>query len=217
MSVHRKYMNSKGYFIAFEGIDGSGKSTTARNVAAELRARGYNCLLTQEHQLDRGTGRRINDILEDKAPMVSAFELQKLFVIDRNDHVENVIRPALMKGAIVLSDRYWFSTLAYGMLSEPKERFIDLHHEIMGENFIMPGRTFLLDAPPDVAMERIQKTRAIATHFEKLKKLERIRKNYQDLAKAGLGSVTIIDGTQSPEIIVASILADLEPALPKTI
>lgn len=206
-------MHSKRYFIAFEGIDGCGKSTAARGVSEKLQALGYPCVVTREHQHDRETGRRIADILEDKRPMVEPFELQKLFVIDRLDHVKNVIEPTLAKGKIVLTDRYWFSTLAYGMLSGALERYIQLHYEIMGEHFLKPDRTYYLDISPELAMERIKKSRSTTNYFEKIEKLGRIRNNYLELIKKDFGSVRVIDATEAPIAIIKSILADLLPQL----
>lgn len=206
-------MPEPGYFAAFEGIDGCGKSTAIEAVARRLRERGYRCTTTQEQQLDRPTGKHITDILRGKVPLVEPFELQKLFILDRYDHVEHVVKPAIAEGAVVLTDRYWLSTLAYGMLFEPAERFIDLHRSIMGENFLLPHLTFYLDIPADVAMERIQKSRTELTHFEKLKKLEKIRQNYLSLAASNIANIVVIDAQVPPTAVVEAVVAILDPGL----
>ncbi len=206
-------MTPQGMFVAFEGIDGCGKTTAIRNVAERLRELGIECLTTQEHQLNRETGKRINEILTGKSPLVDPLELQKLFILDRKDHVEHVVKPALKRGITVLTDRYWFSTLAYGMLSGPMDKFISLHRSLMGDNFLIPYITFYLDIPADLAMERIQKTRVSPTHFEKLRKLERVRKNYQALAQAGIADVVQIDGAMEPQAVTDAIVKSLMPRL----
>ena len=202
-----------GYFVAFEGIDGCGKSTAIAGVLSRLRDLDYSCLVTQEHQLDRPTGQTINDMLKGKSPMVEPFELQKLFVLDRKDHLEHVVRPALLKGTIVLCDRYWLSTLAYGMLSDPVRRFVLLHREIMEDAFLVPDLTFLLDLPPAIAITRIQTSRGRTTYFEKLQKLEEIRKNYLSLASSRRAKVVIVNSAREPGKVADSIVHVLQPRL----
>ena len=206
-------MTRRGVFVALEGIDGCGKTTAIRNVAEQLQKLGVECLVTQEHQLNRETGKRINEILTGKSPLVDPAELQKLFILDRKDHVEHVVKPAIERGITVLTDRYWFSTLAYGMLSGSMDEFVSLHRSIMGDDFLIPDITFYLDIPADLAMERIQKTRVSPTHFEKLQKLERVRKNYQTLTEAGIAEVVQIDGVMEPQAVADAIVASLMPRL----
>lgn len=209
-------MPGRGLFIALEGIDGCGKTTAIKNVAEQLRKLGIECLVTQEHQLDRDTGKRINDILTGRVPLVDPTELQKLFILDRKDHVEHVVRPALNRGTTVLTDRYWFSTLAYGMLGGSMDEFISLHHALMGSDFLIPDITFLLDIPAELAMERIKKTRESPTHFEKLQKLKKVRENYVLLAQARIADVILIDGTMEPKAVSDAIMKSLKPRCTET-
>src|SRR3989344_5370019 len=203
----------QGLFIAFEGIDGCGKSTAARAIAERIRASGRAVLLTKE-PTDGPVGRDIRAILTGKTPMAEPFALQRLFVLDRKDHIERTILPTLQKGTVVVTDRYWLSTVAYGMLDEPREKLITLHEEILGKDFLRPDRTFLLDLEPATALARMQQLRATLTHFEKLEKLSRIRENYRSLVRANVDAVTVVDANMPADAVADTIGDAVEPLLP---
>ena len=158
-----------GYFIAFEGIDGSGKSTVAELIAGRLRSEGYDVLVTHEPTREK-FGRHIYEILSSKDHVVTPFELQRLYVLDRKEHVHTVIRPALLRGQIVIGDRYWLSTLAYGMLSGLAENLIQLHEEIFQGDFLKPDMTFIFDISADTALERLKNISKGKDYFEKVDK-----------------------------------------------
>lgn len=199
----------RGLFVAFEGIDGSGKTTPLAKTRERLLQSGTPCLSTHEPRRESVLGKRIYRILNGEEPMVSPFELQRLYVEDRLDHVENEIKPALKHGETVLCDRYWFSTIAYGMLSEPMDKFIGLHIKVFNGTFLMPDITFLFDLPPEIAIERLRKI-GKKDYFEELSKLSRIRRNYLTLAHSALSEVKIIDATKTPDEITEIITNDLE-------
>lgn len=204
---------SQGFFIAFEGIDGCGKSTAARAVAERIRASGRLVLLTKE-PTGSSIGRKIRRILAGGTPVVEPMELQRLFVEDRRDHIERIILPALRAGTIVVSDRYWLSTVAYGMLNKPREKLIALHEKILGKGFLRPDRTLLLDLEPTTALERMQGSRRTLTHFEKLEKLSRIRENYRSLVRANGDVVTVVDARMPAEAVAEVVWRIIEPLLP---
>lgn len=104
--------NSKGVFIAFEGIDGCGKSTQATLLADKLESKGFDVLLTRE---PGGTqiGNQLRSLLLNDNQNMSWETEVLLMAADRAQHVAEVIRPALQRGAIVISDRYVYSSLAY--------------------------------------------------------------------------------------------------------
>jgi len=141
-----------GRFIVFEGLDGSGQSTQVELLRKFLRNKEYKVLKTKEPTKNSAAGRKIAKVLHKKEK-VSPFELQKLFAEDRKRHLKNIIIPALKKGKIVISDRYYFSTLSYGTadgISLP--RLIKLN-----EDFIIPDMVFFLDAKPEICLQRIEK------------------------------------------------------------
>lgn len=203
-------MKRKGYFAAFEGIDGCGKSSVLGLAASGLRASGFPCLVTHEPRRESEIGKRIYQILHGELPMVAPMELQKLYIIDRLQHVNEEIRPALAGGTVVLADRYWFSTLAYGMLSEPVEKLADLHIEILGGSFLKPDVTFLFDLPPETAVQRLLEIGEGKDHFEKPEKLSRVRENYLALAEADLCETRIIDAAGPLELVARETRSELE-------
>ncbi len=206
-------MQRKGYFIAFEGIDGSGKSTVAELIAGRLRREGYDVLVTHEPTREK-FGRHIYEILSGKDSTVTPFELQRLYVLDRKEHVETVIRPALLRGRIVIGDRYWLSTLAYGMLSGPAENLIQLHEEIFQGDFLKPDMTFIFDLPADTALERLKNISKGKDYFEQVDKLSSIRKNYLALCHTVNMDCVIVDAAVALDSIVATIFQQLSLRLP---
>lgn len=184
-----------GLFVAFEGIDGSGKSTPISSIAKRLEEAGHSALVTHEPRHESSYGRQIYDILHGRLPMVSPLALQRLYVIDRLHHVKEEIEPALSRGEIVIADRYWLSTLAFGMLDTSLQTLIDLHEEVFEGHFLKPDLTFLFDLPAEVAIDRLHKIEKGKDHFEKIEKEKRVRENYLRLARADLGDVEVIDAT----------------------
>ncbi len=200
------------FFIAVEGIDGSGKSTAVRTIADTLRHENYRCLLTEE-PTNGPTGRLIRDKLEGRSPMVSPVDLQRLFIEDRRTHVHMVILPALQKTQTVVTDRYWLSTLAYGMLSHPLKAFTALHDEIFAGDFLMPHFTFLLDLPAEMAIERIRARGDGFDHFSKLETLKKIRLNYLELADR-FDHIALIDASCDEETVNEALSRKLLRLIP---
>jgi dTMP kinase len=104
--------HTAGVLIALEGIDGSGKTTQAMSLAATLARIGRRVLCTQEPTFGPG-GRRLRDYLAGADRHLTPSEELELFQADRREHVANTIRPALARGWIVITDRYYYSSAAY--------------------------------------------------------------------------------------------------------
>ncbi|MBI5411839.1 dTMP kinase [Candidatus Peregrinibacteria bacterium] len=172
-------------FIAFEGLDGSGSSTHARLLAERLRATGKPVLLTKEPTSDTPTGRQIRDILRHKQA-ASPEALQRLFVEDRAAHLKDVIEPALARGEIVITDRYLFSTLAYGAPEVPMELLKSLN-----QNFRLPDITLFLRLDPRLCLERIRGRGQDFELFEKEAALKKVLANYEAISKDYPNFVTI--------------------------
>ncbi|OGD23954.1 dTMP kinase [Candidatus Azambacteria bacterium RBG_16_47_10] len=196
-------------FIALEGIDGSGKSSQARFVVQWLAEHGFekNTVLTYEPTRE-GYGAQLREVLEGRAPFPeNPLSFQELYVRDRKDHLEGCILPHLEKCDIVISDRYFLSTLAYGMAGGVSyDALMDLHKTIIGEKFIMPDITFLIDIDPRVAQERIQKrSGGTLEHFEKKADfLHAAAKHYRELAMK-FPNMHIISGDRSQEEVSEEI------------
>jgi len=183
----------KGKFIIFEGLDGSGQSTQAGLLRDFLIKKGYKVVLTKEPTLDSKAGKKIRQVL-DKKEKISAKELQELFAKDRKEHLEKLIIPALKEGKIVISDRYFFSSFAYGKASG-----LDLEWLIKINNkFLLPDITFLLKVSPKICLERIKKRNKgkERTLFEEKEKLEKVWKIYEILPTR-FKNVYMVDGEKS--------------------
>lgn len=158
-----------GLLIAFEGIDGCGKSSHLRSLAAFLRGQGLDVLETRE-PTDGPWGRRIRELFNRRGEISREEELN-LFLADRRDHVANCIAPALAAGRVVLTDRYYFSTVAYQGAAglDPAE--------ILAKNRFAPepDLVLILRVAPEEGLRRIRESRGeIPNDFEQLDALRRV-------------------------------------------
>lgn len=196
-----KKNNYPGKFIVFEGIDGSGKTTQARLLIGKLGQKGHSVVFTHEPYKNVDL-----KYMEDLEPI----ERQKLFIEDRREHLEEIILTALELGKIVICDRYFFSTLAYGMSEDIKlEKLIAMHEEILGDKFILPDHIFILDVSEEEAMARLISKKLPLGHFEKNEKLKKIRDAYAELyEKNKLFDVDIdcFDSLQPIDIVHEQVL-----------
>ena len=183
----------KGLFITFEGIDGSGKTTQAILLKNRFSKMHYPVVLTKE---PGGTalGEKIRKILlnEDMNPLSEFL----LFASDRREHIERVIRPSLLDGKIVISDRFTDSSLVYqGFGRGVSLNFIKQVHQYILEG-LKPDLTFVIDVPIAVGIERIHKKDRIEK--EGIDFLKRIRKGYIEISKLDERFV-MVNGTDAPE------------------
>ena len=178
----------RGKFIVFEGIDGSGKSLQLKL----LRKKLPEAVFTQEHT--QGVVGKLVERVLNKEVSLNPVSLQLLFVADREDHLQKVVVPAIEKGKIVVSDRYFWSTVAYGGLVAPKEWLLQVNRICLP-----PDLVIFLDVSPQTALKRIGKRREKKTIFEEKKKLVKIRKNYYWLVDQFPKRAAVVDGEQSPE------------------
>jgi len=184
-----------GKFIVFDGLDGSGLSTQVNLLKDFLLKKGYQVISTKEPTKDSEAGKKIRELL-DKKTKTSAFKLQKLFTQDRKEHLEKVIIPALKGEKIVISDRYSFSTLSFGVASGVNlEKLIEMQND-----FLLPDLTFFLKVSPDICLSRIRKRGNTRTLFEEKKKLKEVWKVYEALPDR-FDNVYIVNGEKSiPEV-----------------
>jgi len=188
----------KGKFIVFDSLDGAGNSTQVKLLADFLNKIGKRTHVTKEP-----TSYLIGGLIKSQLThdwKSSAECLQLLFCADRAYHLEKEIIPLLKKGINVISDRYFFSTIAYGNL-----QINDLDWLIeINKKFILPDLTFFLKVSPKVCIQRIKKDRFEITLFEKEKTLKKVWKNYEILAKK-FKNVFIINGERQIEKIAEEI------------
>ncbi len=188
-----------GFFVAIEGIDGSGKTTAFTMLGERLSRAGIHPLLLTHEPTTGLIGKEIYDRLLGRREMVPPLELQHLYVRDRYSHVQQLIKPVLERSGVVLADRYWLSTLAHGMLDMPIEELYSLHAEVFAGSLLVPHITFLLDLPEELAFQRLQAHGKQLDHFEKRSKLSSLRKNYlsvaADVPARGYGAISIVDAS----------------------
>jgi dTMP kinase len=193
-------------FVTFEGVDGSGKSTQARLLADWLRSEGREVVLTRE---PGGTpvGERIRELLlhgEGMAPWAEA----ALFAAARAQLVDEVIRPALARGADVVSDRYLDSSLAYQGVARGLgvERVLELN--LLATSGLLPDRTFLLALPPGDAEAR-RGDRPDRIEREGSAFAEDVDRAYREIARVFSKRVAVVDAGRNPEDIAETVRGQL--------
>ncbi len=164
-------------FIVIEGIDGAGKSTFAKRLYQELKKEGFDCLLTFEPTKEKW-GKQLRLSFTSKERLTPEEELA-LFLKDRKEHLENVIIPGLKHGRIVISDRYYYSTVAYqGARGLNPEKILDLSKKTA----LTPDICFLLVISPEEGIKRIKEGRGEDTNnFEGLDYLKKVSKIYDKM------------------------------------
>ena len=194
-------------FITFEGIEGSGKSTQVKLLHKYFLDKKIPAILTRE---PGGTkmAEEIRSLLVDGDvdKMDGVCEVLLNFAARRN-HIENLIKPALAKGEIVICDRFFDSTIAYQSFGQnvDVELIKKVQEAAIGE--FKPDITFLIDVDVDVSFGRI-KNRADNNRYEKMDKgfHQKVRKGFLEVAKGNLQRVVVIDGNQDEQKISKQIL-----------
>jgi len=201
-NCYKKASPSTGFFIVFEGIDGSGKSTQARMLAERLQRAGIPAILTAEPS-NGPTGLLIRSFTTRPDPDEEA----RLFTRDRREHVELVILPALREGRVVICDRYVYSSVAY-----QGARGLDPAGIFSMNRSFAPAAdvTILLAVPLDLALARIRKGRASGfSSFEKGEDLEAVDAIYRSLDDPG---IRVVDGNAPQEVVHDRIVEILRHA-----
>lgn len=190
---------TKGIFITFEGGDGCGKTTQIKLLDEYLRSKGYKTLVTREPG-SKGLGVKLREILLNYDGEVSSNCESFLFLADRAQHVDCIIKPALKEGIIVLCDRHTDSTVAY----QGYGRGLDLneirHLNNIATGGLKPDLTFLFDINVETSQARVgsEKDRMESAGVEFF---ERVRKGFLEIAKQEPERVKVIDAAASIEDI----------------
>lgn len=202
-----------GFFISLEGGDGAGKSTQADALAEWIRAKGHEVVLTREPGATP-VGKRLRSILLDVSEAGLSHRAEALlYAADRAEHVDTVVRPALERGAVVISDRYIDSSVAYqgaGRDLSPTE-IARINRWATGG--LVPHLTVLLDVPPEVARERFTEA-PDRLESEPAEFHARVRAGFLTLAAADPGRYLVVDAGQEPEGVTSVIRHRLDTVLP---
>lgn len=189
----------RGRFITFEGIDGAGKSTQIDVIETTLKARGFEVIRTREPG-----GTPLGEVIRKELLSVSMDPATEtlLFFASRAEHIAQVIKPALNRGAWVLSDRFTDATYAYqvGGRGFPAHKVEELERWTQGD--LQPDRTVLFDIDPKVAAQRVAQARSM-DRFEKesLDFFTRVRNAYLSRAKESPERFLIVNSMQNKESV----------------
>ncbi|WP_369224230.1 dTMP kinase [Streptomyces sp. R39] len=204
---------ANGFFIALEGGDGAGKSTQAEALAEWIRAKGHEVVLTREPGATP-VGKRLRSILLDVSSAGLSHRAEALlYAADRAEHVDTVVRPALERGAVVISDRYIDSSVAYqgaGRDLSPTEVARINRWATAG---LVPHLTVLLDVEPQTARERFTEA-PDRLESEPAEFHARVRAGFLTLAASDPGRYLVVDAGQEPESVTTVIRARLDTVLP---
>lgn len=214
ISSTTQYTMSKPLFIAFEGIDGSGKSTQINFLQNKLMAKGYRVYATAE-PTKSPIGKLIRDIFSHKTeadhPVIAG-----LFVADRLHHLldknEGILK-LLNEGYTVLTDRYYFSSYAY------HGTHMDMDWVIQSNAFSAklkrPDLNIFIDVSPEVCMERIRKGRTNMELYETLDNLHKVRQKYLEAFDKlkNEEKILVINGNQTPEQVADAVWKEVNKRL----
>src|ERR1700675_1256948 len=204
----------RGLLITVEGVEGSGKTTHCKLLGQWLSARGPEVVLTSEPD---GTplGSVIRALFEQDSMPPTPLTQTFLFMAARQQHVAQVIRPALARGAVVVSDRYVDATLAYQGFGGGMELETIQDLNALATGGVMPDLTILLDLDPAEGMRRIS-GRALDA-FEKmgLDFHRRVREGYLEIARAEKNRVVVLGAAQPKDALHAAVVRAVEGLLLK--
>lgn len=199
-------MKENGYFISFEGIDGSGKSTQIQELSKFLKELDFNVIVTREPGGSAGGEEIRNLLLQGDVDRWSAETEVLLFMAARRDHLERIILPALDDGKIVICDRFTDSTRMYQGLRGPKLRnLVDL----INDNVIRcdPDLTILIDIDPEISHQRAKSRKIAEERFEDFGvDLQRqMRAGFISLSKEFSDRIKVFNGQKSANKLAQEI------------
>jgi len=207
----------KNFFIAFEGIDGSGKSTQVKLLKEKLEAAGLKVYTTYE-PTDSPMGKMIRDAFNHRIE-ADQRTIAALFVADRLDHLlnkTNGVIKMLEDGYTVIMDRYYLSSYAY------QSSFLDTNWIIQANSLaaelLRPDLNIYIDVTPEVSMERLNKGRTSMELYETLENLEKVRNKYFEIFETlkEEEQIAIVDGNRNPEAIADDVWEKISTRLINT-
>ena len=198
MKIH----NFPGFFIDIEGLDGSGASTQVKLVAKELKKEGVKPYLTKE-PTKGPIGKLVRQALEGLWNSLPPSSVQMLFAADRGRHLNEEIIPKLEKGKMIITDRYAWSSVAFGSVELDREWLLGLN-----KDFILPDLTIFIEVSPEVCLARLKKERKGVELFGEEEHLTQTWDTYHWLAqKFWWAQIAVVDGERKKEEITEEILS----------
>jgi|TARA_B100000282_G_scaffold53561_1_gene34605 dTMP kinase len=201
-------VKKKGFFITFEGIDGSGKSTQIQKLAKFLEDNGFDIIMTREPGGSVGGEEIRNLLLQGEVDRWSAETEILLFTAARRDHLERIILPALQDGKIVICDRFTDSTRMYQGMRGPKLRNLvdNLTEEVIN---CEPDLTIIIDIDPEISLKRAKSRETAEERFEDfgVDLQKKMRKGFIDLSKEFNFRIKVVNGQQSVDDLAKEIFS----------
>ncbi|SHN31621.1 dTMP kinase [Actinacidiphila paucisporea] len=202
-----------GFFIAVEGGDGAGKSTQVEALASWIRAKGHEVVVTREPGAT-AVGKRLRSILLDvSSGGISHRTEALLYAADRAEHIDTVVRPALARGAVVISDRYIDSAVAYQGAGRDLAPTEIARINRWATDGLVAHLTVLLDVSPETARERFTEA-PDRLESEPAEFHQRVRAGFLTLAAADPARYLVIDAGQDPAAVTTVIRHRLDEVLP---
>lgn len=190
------HVKERGLFICIEGLDASGKTTHARRLVWNLQKRGFEAIYTTEPSAGE-IGKFIRKYVLQRRKRVPSVVEALLFAVDRVDHVEKEIKPALQEGKIVVSDRYVYSSLAYQGAAGLDIKWIEEINELA----LPSDLAIYIDVPAEVVVRRLRGRRSV---MERLEIQRKVREVYMRLVKNG--SLIPVDGNRPRDEVSKDVL-----------
>ena len=200
-----------GLFITFEGIDGCGKTTQINLLKDYLENNGYKVILTREPGA-KGLGEKLREILLNYDGEVSSNCESFLFLADRAQHIDTIIKPAIQNGTVVLCDRHTDSTVAY----QGYGRSLDIdqikHLNDIATSGVKPDITFILDIDIETSLTRIGKGRDRMENSGR-EFFERVRNGYIEISKQEPERVKLLNGKDTIDNLNKQIIDSVQKIL----
>tara|TARA_B100001057_G_scaffold72649_1_gene66906 strand:- start:404 stop:1030 length:627 start_codon:yes stop_codon:yes gene_type:complete len=199
-------VKNNGYFISFEGIDGSGKSTQIQKLSKFLETLGFDVIITREPGGSIGGEEIRNLLLQGDVDRWSAETEILLFTAARRDHLERIILPALEHGKVVICDRFTDSTRMYqGMRGPNLRNLVDMLNEKMIN--CDPDLTIIIDINPQISLMRAKSRKTVEERFEDfgVEMQLKMRQGFIELAREFSKRIEVVDGQQSVENLARDI------------
>ncbi|MGW7412550.1 dTMP kinase [Streptomyces sp. NPDC054863] len=205
--------SATGFFIALEGGDGAGKSTQAKALADWIRAKGHEVVVTREPGATP-IGKRLRSILLDVSSAGLSNRAEALlYAADRAEHVDSVVRPALERGAVVITDRYIDSSVAYQGAGRDLAPTEIARMSRWATHGLVPHLTVLLDVSPETARERFTEA-PDRLESEPPEFHARVRAGFLTLAASDASRYLVVDAGQEPEAVTTVVRHRLDLMLP---
>lgn len=203
-------------FIVIEGINGAGKSTLIKLLEQFISSKGLNTLVTKEPGTPHTKlGGIVSDIVKAGAAGKISIEAEALlFAADRIEHCRKVILPALKANKVVISDRYYYSSVAFQGYARGLDKQFILQINQIAISEAVPDLVVLIDLPVVEALKRLDRRGSNPTdqdifESENLEFHEKVRQGYLEMSKTGMAKFLVIDGLKTPEKLVEEIKSHL--------